>query len=71
VKIVSPVGEFEYRVEGVRLHDRRLEVQGSLGQWETTTIFDAGDLRRLLRKAVFPLLVATGLVAVTHRRNRV
>jgi hypothetical protein len=71
VKISSPVGEYEYHVERVRLRDRRLEVVGSLGQWETTTIFDGGDLRKLLRKLMFPLMLVTGLVAVTSRRKRV
>jgi hypothetical protein len=71
VKISSPVGEYEYRVERVRLHNRRLEVQGSLGQWQTTTIFDGGDLQKLLRKSLFPLMLVCGLAAVTRRRNRV
>jgi hypothetical protein len=71
VKISSPIGEYEYRVERVRFHGRRLEVQGSLGQWETTTSFDARDLRKLLRKSMFPLMVASGLVVVTRRLKRV
>jgi hypothetical protein len=71
VKISSPVGEYEYRVERVRFRDGRLEVQGSLGQWETTTSFDRADLWNLLRKTRIPLMVATALIAVTRRRKRV
>jgi hypothetical protein len=71
VKISSPVGEYEYRVERVRFRNRHLEIQGSLGQWQTTTILDGGDLRKLLRKTVFPLMLVTGLVVVTRRRKRV
>jgi hypothetical protein len=71
VKISSPIGEYEYRVERLRLHDRRLEVQGSLGQWETTTILDGGDLRKLLRKSAFPFAFIAVLLAVTTRRKRV
>ncbi len=71
MKISSPVGDYEYRVDRVRFHDGRLEIDGSLGQWKTTTILDASDLRKLLRKSFFPLLVTGGLVAVTRRLRRV
>ena len=71
VKISSPVGEYEYRVEGVRLRDGRLEVLGRLGQWETTTIFEHSDLRKLVRKTLVPLILVIGLATVTRRQKRV
>ena len=71
MKISSPVGEYEYQVERVAFRAGRVEILGRLGQWETTTILDGSDLRRVLRKSVVPLLLAAGLVAVTRGRKRV
>ena len=71
MKISSPVGEYEYQVERVAFRAGRIEVLGRLGQWETTTILDGSDLRRLLRKAVVPLMFGAGLVAVTRGLKRV
>jgi hypothetical protein len=71
VKINSPVGEYEYHLERVAFRDGRLEVLGRLGQWHTTTIFEAADLSNLLRKSAFPLMLAGGLWAVTRRVRRV
>lgn len=71
MKIDSPVGEYDYRLDGVRFHDGRLEVIGHLGQWQTKTIFERSDLLNLLRKSAFPLVLVTGLLAVTRRLRRV
>jgi hypothetical protein len=71
VKIKSPVGEYEYRVERVTFHAGRLEVLGSLGQWQTTTIIEPADFWNLLRKSAFPALVIGGAWIVTRRFRRV
>jgi hypothetical protein len=71
VKISSPLGDYDYHVERVAFHRGRLEVVGRLGQWQTTTIVEPADLRSLLRKTTFPLLVGGGLVAVTRWLRRV
>jgi hypothetical protein len=71
VKISSPIGEYEYRVERVTLHDRHLEVLGRLGEWQTTTIIEPADLVALLRKAGLPLLTVSAVFLVTRRLRRV
>jgi hypothetical protein len=71
VKISSPVGEYEYHVERVTLRGGRLEVLGSLGQWQTTTIIEPADFRKLLRKSTFPALLIGASWAVTRRLGRV
>lgn len=71
MKISSPVGEYEYHLERLTFTGGHLEVLGRLGQWQTTTILEPADLWNLLRKAAFPLMLATGLWAVTRRVRRV
>jgi hypothetical protein len=71
VKINSPIGEYDYRVERISVRDGRLEVLGRLGEWETTTILEPSDLLPLLRKVAWPLVLAGGLFAVTRRLRRV
>lgn len=71
VKISSPIGDYDYRVERVTVRAGRLEVLGHLGQWETTTFLEPSDLWKLLRKSAFPALAAGGVWAVTRRLRRV
>jgi hypothetical protein len=71
VKISSPIGEYDYRVERVAFRGGHLEVLGRLGEWQTTTILDASDLAALIRKARVPAALAAALLAVTWRRSRV
>ena len=71
MRISSPVGEYDYRLERVTFRDGRLEVLGRLGEWETTTVLDGSDLRNLLRKVAFPLALGGGLLLVTKRLRRV
>jgi hypothetical protein len=71
VKISSPIGEYDYRVERVAFRGRRLEIVGRLGQWETTTILEPSDLRNLLRNSVIPAILVSGAWVVTRRLRRV
>jgi hypothetical protein len=71
VKISSPIGEYDYRVERIAFRGGHLEVLGRLGEWETTTILEPSDLLAFLRKAAPPVVVAGTLFAVTRRRGRV
>lgn len=71
MRISSPIGEYDYRVERVTFRDGRLEVLGRLGEWQTTTFLDRSDLLILLRKIAFPLMLGGGLLAVTKRLRRV
>ena len=51
------MGEYDYRVTAVRLKRDGIEVDGSLGQWQTTMVVEPKDL-----KPVLPVLaVASGL----------
>ena len=56
MRIKSPVGEYEYQVTALRLGREGLEVDGSLGQWQTTMVVEPKDL-----KPVLPVLLAGGL----------
>ena len=60
MRIESPIGAYDYRVERVRFARRGLEVTGSLGEWETTTVVEPADLGAAARRAA-PLV---GLVVV-------
>jgi hypothetical protein len=40
------VGEYDYRVTAVRLGRQGLEVDGSLGQWQTTMVVEPKDLAK-------------------------
>jgi hypothetical protein len=51
MRVKSPLGEFEYRVTGVRFDRGRIEVAGSLGQWETTMVIDRADWLEWGRRA--------------------
>jgi hypothetical protein len=62
MRIKSPVGEYDYRVTAVRLGPGGLELDGSLGQWETTTVVEPRDLAKAAA-----LLVP--LVLVLRRRR--
>jgi hypothetical protein len=70
MRIQSPVGEFEYRVTGVRFDRGRIEVAGSLGQWETTMVIEPSDWLAWGRRAA-PLAAAlAGLVAARRLTAR-
>jgi hypothetical protein len=49
MRIRSPVGEYDYRVTAVRVKREGIEVDGSLGQWQTTMIVEPKDLTPVLR----------------------
>jgi len=71
VKIVSPIGEDDYRVGGVTFRRRQLEVAGHLGQWETTTVLEASDVRAVAIRALPPVALLCVLCVVTRRNKRV
>jgi hypothetical protein len=71
VKIVSPIGEYDYRVDRIAFRRGQLEVAGHLGQWETTTVLEASDLRALGARALPALALVWALCVVTRRRRRV
>jgi hypothetical protein len=48
MRIKSPVGEYDYRVTAVRLGRSGLELDGSLGQWQTTMVVEPKDLAKAL-----------------------
>jgi len=51
MRIKSPVGEYDYRLTALRLGRGGLEVDGSLGQWQTTMVLEPKDLARVLAPA--------------------
>jgi hypothetical protein len=58
MRIKSPVGEYDYRVTGMRLGRNGLEVDGSLGQWQTTMVVEPKDLAKGLALLVPLVLLA-------------
>jgi hypothetical protein len=56
MRVKSPVGEYDYRVTAVRLGRGGLELDGSLGQWQTTMVVEPKDLAKALAVLV-PLAV--------------
>jgi hypothetical protein len=56
MRIKSPVGEYDYRITGLRLRGARIEVDGSLGMWETTMVLGPRDWA--------PLAGALGVIAL-------
>jgi hypothetical protein len=57
MRIKTPVGDYEYRVTALHLRGGRLEIDGSLGMWETTTVLRP-------REWVPPVAVVLGTLAV-------
>jgi hypothetical protein len=49
MRVKSPIGEYDYRVTAVRINREGVEVEGSLGQWQTTMVVEPKDLTALLR----------------------
>jgi hypothetical protein len=66
MRVRSPVGEYDYRVTAVRLKREGIEVDGRLGQWQTTMIIEPKDLAPALRW----LTVAGGLALAAFRLSR-
>lgn len=48
MRVKSPIGEYDYRVTAVRLGRDGLEVDGSLGQWQTTMVVEPRNLAKVL-----------------------
>lgn len=71
MKVTSPIGDYDYRVERIALRNGQLEVAGRLGQWETTMVIERSDFADLLAKPVAALALACGLWAVTRWLRRV
>ena len=55
MRVKSPVGEYDYRVTAVRLGRAGLEIDGGLGQWETTMVVEPKELAKAAAVLV-PLL---------------
>lgn len=43
------MGEYDYRLTALRLRKSGLEVDGALGQWETTMVVEPKDLAPLAK----------------------
>ena len=54
------MGEYDYRVTGVRLRRTGLEIDCALGQWETTMVVEPKDLAPLAK--VVGVLAVAGLL---------
>jgi hypothetical protein len=52
MRVKSPVGEYDYRVTAMRMGRQGLEIDGSLGQWQTTMVLEPKDLAKALAVVV-------------------
>jgi hypothetical protein len=59
MRIRSPVGEYEYRVTGARFDRGRIEVDGRLGQWETSMVIEPRDWLAWGRRGALPVAVTS------------
>ena len=71
MKVRSPLGDYDYRVERVAVRDGQLEVTGSLGQWETTMVVERSDLIELARRSAPALAAVCAIALLTRRHKRV
>jgi hypothetical protein len=65
MRVKSPIGEYDYRVSAVRVKREGIEVDGSLGAWQTTMVVEPKDLKPVLPALVLALGLA---VAISRRR---
>jgi hypothetical protein len=65
MRVKSPIGEYDYRVTAVRVRREGIELDGSLGAWQTTMVVEPKDLKPVLPAFVFALGLA---VAISRRR---
>jgi hypothetical protein len=56
MKVTSPVGDFPFTVERIRVEDGRLVVHGRMGAWPSRVELAAADLPALARAAPLPLV---------------
>jgi hypothetical protein len=70
LKIISPIGEYEFHVDRVSLRDGRVEVAGRLGEWETTTVIERADMMALAARAAPPIAAAFALCLLARRLKR-
>jgi hypothetical protein len=59
MRVKSPVGEYDYRVTAMRIGRQGLEIDGSLGQWQTTMVLEPKDLAKALAVVVPLALLLT------------
>jgi hypothetical protein len=64
MRIKSPVGEYDYRVTALRLRRTGLELDGALGQWETTMVVEPKDLAPLAKVVA---IVAVAALLISRR----
>jgi hypothetical protein len=55
MRVKSPVGEYDYRVRAVRLGRGGLEIDGNLGEWETTMVAEPKELAKALAVIAVPV----------------
>ena len=70
MKVTSPVGDYEYRVQGVRLEGGTIVVAGNLGVWETTMQIEPGDWLKLARTLAKPAAAVTAAALVLGAARR-
>ncbi len=71
MKVRSPLGDYDYRVERISVRDGQLEVAGRLGEWQTTMVVERADLLGLLARFGRVAAAACAIWLVTRRLKRV
>jgi hypothetical protein len=72
MKVSSPVGDFPFEAEELRVEGGRLVVRGSMGAWPARVEIGPEDVPRLIRLIPAPVLAVVGvlLVAILGRLLR-
>ena len=70
MKITTPLGDYDYRIDRVAVRDGRLEVDGRLGEWDTKMIVERSDIIELAKRAAPLLGLLSAAALVTWRQKR-
>jgi hypothetical protein len=64
MKVSSPVGDFPFVAEDLRIEGGHLVVRGSMGAWPARVEIGPEDVPRLVRLIPAPVLAAGGLLLI-------
>ena len=64
MKVSSPVGDFPFEAEEIRIERGNLVVRGSMGAWPARVEIGVEDVPKLVRLIPGPVLVIAGAIAL-------
>ena len=70
MKVTSPVGEFPYTFERIRLQGTHLVAEGRMGTWPARIEMGVGDIPPAIRIGVVATGLGALLVTAVRRRSK-